>query len=294
MEDNMLATLVGTKYDDLIYDVGMHKGEDTAYYLQKGFRVIAFEANPELVEYCRNRFAAEIGDHRLIIVEGAIVDPDAGPTEGTIKFFRNIELSVWGTVSSDWAQRNEGLGTHNEVIEVRVIDFIECLKRYGIPHYMKIDIEGVDAACLKALLQFDTKPNYVSIESEKVRFGGLRSEFDLLTKLGYTSFKLVQQVTVPSQHEPEASAEGRYVGYSFQEGASGLFGKDLPGPWIRKQTALMRYAAIFSMYKLFGDKGFVNRSAHGRKFHWALERKLGRQIPGWYDTHAKHVSADRA
>ena len=38
-------------YDpNLIYDVGLHLGEDTEYYLKKGFRVIAFEANPELVD----------------------------------------------------------------------------------------------------------------------------------------------------------------------------------------------------------------------------------------------------
>ncbi len=26
---------------DLIYDVGMHDGEDTAYYLARGYRVVA-------------------------------------------------------------------------------------------------------------------------------------------------------------------------------------------------------------------------------------------------------------
>ena len=35
---------------DLIYDVGMHNGADTAFYLAKGFRVVAVEANPELVQ----------------------------------------------------------------------------------------------------------------------------------------------------------------------------------------------------------------------------------------------------
>ena len=29
------------KYDDLIYDVGMHQAEDTEFYLHKGFRVVA-------------------------------------------------------------------------------------------------------------------------------------------------------------------------------------------------------------------------------------------------------------
>jgi hypothetical protein len=34
-------------HEDLIYDIGMHQGEDTEFYLQKGFNVIAFEADPD-------------------------------------------------------------------------------------------------------------------------------------------------------------------------------------------------------------------------------------------------------
>ena len=49
------------KYDPkLIYDVGMHNGDDTAYYLWRGFRVVAIEANPELVANAANRFRSEI------------------------------------------------------------------------------------------------------------------------------------------------------------------------------------------------------------------------------------------
>ena len=34
----------------MVFDVGMHRGEDTELYLSKGFRVVAFEANPNLVK----------------------------------------------------------------------------------------------------------------------------------------------------------------------------------------------------------------------------------------------------
>jgi hypothetical protein len=34
---------------ELIYDVGMNNADDTAYYLWRGSRVLAIEANPELV-----------------------------------------------------------------------------------------------------------------------------------------------------------------------------------------------------------------------------------------------------
>ena len=50
-----------TKSDPkLIYDVGMHNGDDTAYYLWRGFRVVAIEPNPELVATAANRFRREI------------------------------------------------------------------------------------------------------------------------------------------------------------------------------------------------------------------------------------------
>ncbi len=35
--------------EDLVDHVGAHKGEDTAFYLAKGYRVVALEANGELI-----------------------------------------------------------------------------------------------------------------------------------------------------------------------------------------------------------------------------------------------------
>jgi len=51
------------KQQNLIYDIGMHKGEDTALYLERGYNVIGFEADPHLARFCRKRFksAAKLG-----------------------------------------------------------------------------------------------------------------------------------------------------------------------------------------------------------------------------------------
>jgi hypothetical protein len=35
---------------ELIYDIGMHEGEDSKFYLLKGFRVVAVEADCALCE----------------------------------------------------------------------------------------------------------------------------------------------------------------------------------------------------------------------------------------------------
>jgi hypothetical protein len=57
---------------NLIFDVGMHRDEDTDFYLKKGFRVVSFEADPDLVEHCKRRFADQIARDQLNIIEGAI------------------------------------------------------------------------------------------------------------------------------------------------------------------------------------------------------------------------------
>jgi FkbM family methyltransferase len=311
------------KYEYLVYDVGMHKGEDTDYYLKKGFSVIGFEADPDLVALCKSKFSDEIENGKLIIVEGAIAELPPGESKGsTIKFYKNKDISVWGTVADDRAHQNELFGTSNEIIEVPVVDFSACLEKYGIPHYLKTDIEGMDILCLRSLMHFEQKPDYVSIESDKVSFGKLLEELNLLKQLGYTRFKAIQQWGISHQIEPNPSKENMYVGYQFQEGASGLFGEDLPYEWKDYKQILNAYKVIFFHYELFDVykycreplKYFVgkvlrNGNASGGNerirvsgdvhvqsineelvIRKVLSKFLHKLYPGWYDTHAKHFS----
>lgn len=282
------------KRKNLIYDVGMHKGEDTEYYLKKGFDVIAFEANPELVKLCAQKFSKQIERKQLIIVEGAIIDPefDQDIENPNILFYRNKNLSVWGTVDREWAKRNEKRGTENETMEVAKINFQKCLEKYGIPYYLKIDIEGMDRVCLKALSHFVVKPDYVSIESEKVSFKTLKDEFDLFLNNGYAKFKIVNQETIKEQKEPLNSEEGTSLNYSFNSGATGLFGKDLPKPWIGYTKAINRYRFVFLGYKLLGDYGVVTNRFLRKIIHKGAKLFTKESVPGWYDTHAKHSSAE--
>lgn len=273
---------------NLIYDVGMHRGQDTDFYLKKGFNVVAFEANPANVRFCRKRFAKEIEEERLFIVEGAIVESPAGQK---VKFYSNKDHSFWGSTDSDWAYRNEVMGTTNEVIEINAVDFKQCLEKYGVPHYLKADIVGSEIICLKALLEFENKPDYISIRSEKVIFRKLKEEFDLFDRLGYNKFKAIQQDFTDFQVKID-SPDGEKIDYTFEEGASGLFGEETSGKWKTKEQVLRQYRKIFMLYWLFGDYSFLIQSEKGRKFIAQLERAVRRPLPGWYDTHARHSSFD--
>ena len=166
----------------------------------------------------------------------------------------------------------------------------QCLQQFGVPYYMKIDIEGADLFCLRALERCEVRPDYVSLESEKRVFKGLVEEFRLLEALGYVRFKIVQQATIPEQSAPERAREGAQVSHRFEEGASGVFGLELPGRWLARNTALLRYAWIFALYSMFGDYGVLSKSRVGEKLRSVLAKLLQQPIPGWYDTHARHGS----
>jgi hypothetical protein len=56
------STDAETRAVSLIYDVGMFNGDDTAYYLEKGFHVVGIEANPRLITQLTQRFSAECRD----------------------------------------------------------------------------------------------------------------------------------------------------------------------------------------------------------------------------------------
>src|SRR5262245_32983928 len=119
------------KHSDLIYDIGMHRAEDTGFYLRKGFRVVAFEADPDNANFGRKKFAEFIDRGQLKIVEGAILSPEAaGKGQKKVSFYKNQNDSRWGTVCVDWAERNERFGTASGLIEVEVVDFEDALKQH--------------------------------------------------------------------------------------------------------------------------------------------------------------------
>ncbi len=59
---------------DLIYDVGFHHGEDTEFYLAKGFKVVAIEAHPGLYRAGLEKFADHIESGRLVLLNLAVAE----------------------------------------------------------------------------------------------------------------------------------------------------------------------------------------------------------------------------
>lgn len=231
------GSVTRTRDPGLIFDVGMHNGDDTAYYLRLGYHVVAVEANPVMCDRGRARFAQALADGRLVIEPVAVAD-----STGTATFFVNNEKSEFSSLNPKIAGRSTSSVEELAVTSVRLRDL---LAKHGIPHYLKIDIETADWACLDDLLGRDREelPLYVSVEAHRL---------DYLCRLwvaGYRRFKVVDQLAHNSPLRNGLTNEtwlGRrrrtllhYVDRldarlrtrAFPPGSSGPFGEHTPGEW---------------------------------------------------------------
>jgi FkbM family methyltransferase len=215
--------------DDLIFDVGMHNGDDTDYYLRKGFRVVGIDANPALCGFCEARFRDEIQDGRLTVLNIGV-----GPEAGKLPFHINQRETQVSTFSStlpdgDW-----------EVIEASVVRLSDVMEEHGIPAYAKIDIEHYDHLVLDELSARTIQPKYISAEAHTLE------TFSALRRMGYQWFKLVRGESVPDLFgkHPIRTRDGRMCPFEFQPLSTGPFGEDLPGEWMSPEHLLEELTRI--------------------------------------------------
>jgi len=94
----------------LVYDVGMNNGDDAAYYLSLGYRVVAVEANPVLVAQGLERFAKEVAAGALTILNIGISNQ-----EGELPFWICDGVSEWSSFDKSIASR-DGVACHEIVV----------------------------------------------------------------------------------------------------------------------------------------------------------------------------------
>jgi len=266
--------------DDLIYDVGMNNGDDTAYYLHRGYRVVAIDADPQACDKARLRFQDQVSRGRLTILNvGIAAEP------GTLDFWICEPHSEWSSFDRRIASR-DGSPHHCIQVPCRTLDSI--LSDHGIPYYLKVDIEGHDLQCVDALRTVSNRPKYVSIEIDDI--DDIDASLRAMADLGYTSFKCISQFTfVPLQLPPTAAQEraefwrrilvqrplplrvirkaigrrGRrwldrrytrtrcHEGWVFNNGSSGPFGEDTLGTWLTAE----RVRDAYRHYSRLRDQG---------------------------------------
>lgn len=268
-----------SKNKNLIYDVGMAwPGGNTGFYLQKGFCVVAFEALPQFIGFAKKMFPNEVEAGKLILVEGAITNKTNG---APMTFYESDNPS--SSTAHQWLTEvhKSAHGTDVKSIQVPPVNFVEMLGKHGVPHYMKIDIEGSDELCIDALKNFEERPSTLSIELPTGGQAGCEQIVDKLSRLGYNNFQVIPQHKGMGKYkEPNPAREGNYAGGKWAEPL--LFGKDLPEKdWKSAQKVLDELERTNKKIRWMQGSKAMNK----------LMPLLGMQHP-WNDLHAKHELTD--
>jgi FkbM family methyltransferase len=264
----------------------MHMGEDTEFYLSRGCRVVGVEPNPELLPLLQQKFCSQLKSGQLHIVDRAI-----SRAAGTAQLAVIEDKSIHSSTSPAFIERSKNLGFGMNFFEVQTVAFEDILHKYGTPYYLKIDIEGMDMACVEALHCVAQRPRYVSFESSvtmaTAKVEDRFSEFAHLWVLGYRHFKYVDQAALGNLENTLLQEEGPPLRYTYRKNSSGPFGEESPGKWCEIDTGLKQmqwHIRCQNTLGLGGPHSMRVWSRVGRRI-----RRIAKRLPShsWYDLHAR-------
>jgi FkbM family methyltransferase len=270
-----------------VFDVGMHNGEDSAYYLHLGYSVVGVEANPLQTAACAMRFKREIGEGRMKIINAGVLRQP-----GEFTFYRNLQEDAWSSFDPERGQK----GGKWEPLTISCMTARQLIAAEGKPYFMKVDIEGADFQLIESMTPV-MAPDYISLELSPVD-----PIIEELIALGYSCFKFVDGETYrptpqilrhqigwrllrkagrvapvirrtirtlpePLRAKSEFNPPGRYSpdGYVFTSHSSGPFGEQAAGSWLSGDAALRWFSHVKEDYRKADE-------------------------PLWWDVHARHSS----
>jgi FkbM family methyltransferase len=261
--------------EKLIYDVGMHNGDDTISYLNMGYKVVAIEADPVQANSAREKFKEFIKSGQLTILNVGVA-----AAEGEFDFYINEVRPEWNSFDLSIASR-DGLPWH--AIKIKALPFSSIITDNGTPFYLKVDIEGHDYLCIRGLNKNDL-PRYMSVEVNDI------SNINDLAEKGFTRFKLIFQYNLAHLDLPPNEYFKKWLwsyklrqwnsfpikvfrklggskfinwidrqaipAYSkeYKKGTSGNFGEQLGGQWHNLEEIKAIYNYYYQLFHQLPDK----------------------------------------
>ena len=198
--------------NNLIFDLGFLDGTDSKNYLDKGYKVIAVEANPDLVISVQKKHTDFYSNPDFGIYNKVISDK----SKEIVPFYVNEKRPEVSSLEKWIATQNYTQEVITENVESMTLH--DLIFTFGVPYYIKVDVEGVDKIVAKQIYELEEKPRFVSFELNKDDFIDI---FYYMKKSGYTKYKLVNQLNNPKN-------------------SSGDFGKYLEN-WLDYNTAFSNY-----------------------------------------------------
>jgi len=131
------------------FDIGAHLGDRSAAFQALGAQVVALEPQPGLARWCK----------RMVGQELTLLPKAAGPAPGTAHIAISPRNPTVSTLAHAWreqvSQHNAGFASvnWNTQLSVEVTTLDALIATYGLPCFIKIDVEGFEAEVLAGLSQ---------------------------------------------------------------------------------------------------------------------------------------------
>jgi len=139
---------------DLVFDVGANVGNRIEPLLQIGARVVAVEPQEKCYRVLKKKF----GNRIQLVTKG--LDEKAGT-----KDFYISNADTISSFSSEWIKSvkdNRFKGYRwNKIVSVEMTTLDELIAEFGVPRFIKIDVEGFELNVLKGLTR---KVEFLSFE----------------------------------------------------------------------------------------------------------------------------------
>ena len=162
---------------DLFFDIGAHLGEKSKKILDKNLNIVMLEPLPQCVKQLRESFK---NNKNVEILEKAV-----GKTVGNMTLEVNSKMPTISTMAKHWKSGRFSDQKWDQKISVEVTTLDHLIKIYGLPNYIKIDVEGFE---LDVLLGLSQKAGIISFEFTSEFFDQSTKCLNYLKKIGYNQF----------------------------------------------------------------------------------------------------------
>jgi len=133
---------------DLVFDIGAHAGNRVRAFAALGCRVVALEPQPDFAWLLRALFGRS---PRIVVVEAAVAD-----VSGRGSLLLSERTPTVTTLAAEWRDARASDPDFARVRWNRRVEIesttLDCLiERFGVPAFVKIDVEGSEPAVLAGL-----------------------------------------------------------------------------------------------------------------------------------------------